>query len=101
MDAQAVLDRVREVAEEFGETAAERQLRRALDRADFDRLADAGFLLSGVPSDQGGIWENTACSARPAAEMLRALAHADSSLALVSAMHPAVIAFGGWLTLDA
>jgi len=31
--------------------------------------------------------------------MLRILAHGDPSIALVSAMHPAVISFGGWLNL--
>ncbi len=100
MDADAVLERVQEVAEVFARSAPERRLRRQLDPVDFDRLAQAGFLLSGVPCAYGGIWEDGAHSARAVAEMLRAIAHADSSLALVAAMHPAVIAFGGWLTLS-
>jgi alkylation response protein AidB-like acyl-CoA dehydrogenase len=99
MDAQTILERVQALSDEFACSAPERRLRRGLDRADFARLAQAGFLLSGVPSAHGGIWEGSG-SARPVAEMLRVLAHADSSLALVAAMHPAVIAFGGWLTLE-
>lgn len=34
------------------------------------------------------------------AEALRTLAHGDSSVALVSAMHPAVLRVGGWLSLS-
>jgi alkylation response protein AidB-like acyl-CoA dehydrogenase len=100
MDQQTVLDQVRALSQEFAKTAPERRLRRQLDRADFDRLTEAGYLLTAVPSSHGGIWEDSARSARPVAEMLRALAHADSSLALVASMHPAVIGFGGWLTLE-
>lgn len=82
---------VRELATQFGRDWRERQLRRALDPADFDQLRDAGFLLTAVPADHGGVWESSARSLRPIAEMLRALAHADPSLALVASMHPAVL----------
>src|SRR5438045_7035338 len=94
--ADTTLDRVRAIAEEFAHDRAERQKRRNLIRADFDRLADAGFLLSGVPVGMGGMWENTASTTRPLCELLRALAHGDSSVALVSSMHPAVLSL--WLT---
>src|SRR5688500_17969100 len=95
VDASAILDRVRAVSDEFASQRAARQGRRELDPADFDRLRDAGFLLSAVPADQGGIWENAARSTRPICELLRALARGDSSVALVCAMHPTVLGF--WL----
>jgi alkylation response protein AidB-like acyl-CoA dehydrogenase len=94
VDASAILDRVRAVSAEFASQRAARQRRRELDPADFDRLRDAGFLLSAVPADQGGIWENAARSTRPICELLRALARGDSSVALVCAMHPVL---GFWL----
>ena len=70
-------------------------MRRSLQRADFDALRDAGFLQVVVPEDMGGLWRDTASSARTACELLRMLATADPAVALVSAMHPAVVAF--WL----
>ncbi|MCU1499767.1 MAG: hypothetical protein JWM47_3720 [Acidimicrobiales bacterium] len=73
----------------------DRQARRNLDPADFDALKEAGLLLAPVPVDQGGLWESVAQSARPLCESFRALAGADPSVALVAAMHPAVL--GYWL----
>ena len=67
--------------------------------ADFDALKDAGFLLTGVPVGEGGIWEDLRRSARPICEMLRILAHGDASVALVSSMHPSVLSF--WLASPA
>jgi alkylation response protein AidB-like acyl-CoA dehydrogenase len=97
MDVQTILEEIGELSTVFAEERRERQLRRSLDPADFDRLRKAGFLLVAVPVDQGGIWESPAHSTRPIAEMLRMLAHADSSLALVASMHPAVLGATGWL----
>jgi len=99
VDPQAVVDNIRDIAAEFAEERGERQLRRELHRSDFDKIRDAGYLLTAVPVDQGGIWESDERSIRPICDMLRTLAHGDPSIALVSAMHPAVIGFGGWLTL--
>ena len=48
-----------------------------------------------VPVDAGGTWVDVATSARPVAQALRALAGGDPSVALVSAMHPAVLDY--WL----
>jgi alkylation response protein AidB-like acyl-CoA dehydrogenase len=95
VDTATILDRVRGVADDFARDRAARQQRRQLDRADFDRLADAGYLLIGVPVELGGTWDGVARAARPVCELLRALAHGDSSVALVSSMHPAVLSF--WL----
>ncbi len=93
--AAAVQEQVGIVAQQFAASVGERRLRRNLDRADFDALAEAGFLLSGVPSEMGGLWEGIERSTRPICGLLRTIAHADPSVALVSAMHPAVLSF--WL----
>lgn len=97
MDQQQVAEQVAEVAGDFAANRAERQLRRHLDPADFQRLAEAGFVLTGVPSHQGGLWTGVASSTRPIADLLRQVAAADASVALVCSMHPAVLSF--WLTL--
>jgi alkylation response protein AidB-like acyl-CoA dehydrogenase len=94
-DAALVLNSVKEIAGKFASQRHERQLRRELDAQDFKALRDAGFLLTGVPVERGGLWVDIARSTRPIAEILRALAAGDSSVALVSAMHPAVLSF--WL----
>src|SRR5712692_10403094 len=88
-----VYENIRALSAEFATERRERQQRRELVTADFARLRDAGFLLTGVPVDQGGIWESVRGSARPICEMLRTLAHGDSSVALVCAMHPVVLNF--------
>jgi alkylation response protein AidB-like acyl-CoA dehydrogenase len=95
MDANTVLDNVREISERFAGDRKARQARRNLDPADFAQLAAAGFLLTGVPAARGGLWLSVRESTRPLCEMLRVLARGDSSVALVSSMHPAVLAF--WL----
>ena len=46
MDAAQVQSQVAEVAQDFAADRPARQLRRHLDKADFDRLAEAGFLLT-------------------------------------------------------
>jgi alkylation response protein AidB-like acyl-CoA dehydrogenase len=86
---------VEAIAGEWRSDRAGRQARRGLDPADFARLADAGFLLVAVPEDVGGLWRGIETSTRPICEVLRTLAHADPSVALVSSMHPAVLGF--WL----
>lgn len=95
MEAAKVQANLREIAEQFAKERGSRQLRRELVRADFDQIKAAGFLLTGVPIEQGGLWESTARSTRPICEMLRTLAQGDSSVALVCSMHPAVLLF--WL----
>ncbi len=95
MQPEVVHANVRDIAAGFAAERSKRQRRRAIDRADFDRLAQAGFLLTGVPVSEGGLWETAPKSTRLICEMVRALAGGDSSVALVSSMHPAVLAF--WL----
>lgn len=94
-DASDVQSRVAAVARDFGRDRSGRQLRRELDAEDYRRLADAGFLLTGVPAEMGGLWVNTQTSTRPVCEILRVLAKGDASVALVSSMHPAVLSL--WL----
>jgi alkylation response protein AidB-like acyl-CoA dehydrogenase len=91
-----VLSNVQELSRGFASQGGERRLRRHLDRADFDALARAGFLLTGVPASMGGLWSDLAASTRGISALLRCLATGDPSVALVSAMHPAVLSF--WLT---
>lgn len=95
MNELAVVEAVAEVGERFAGERRERQLRAGLDRADFDALADAGYLLTAVPVEAGGLWDGPARSTRLVARLLRLIAHGDSSVALVAAMHPAVLSY--WL----
>jgi alkylation response protein AidB-like acyl-CoA dehydrogenase len=93
MDAGTVYENIRALSAHFAAERRERRQRRELVAADFARLREAGFLLTGAPVDHGGIWESVSGSTRPICEMLRTLAHGDSSVALVCAMHPAVLNF--------
>jgi alkylation response protein AidB-like acyl-CoA dehydrogenase len=83
------------LAAQWREQRSDRQARRHLDPADFAALRETGFLSLVVPAEHGGAWVDTAQSARRVCEVLRTLARADSSVALVSSMHPSVVAF--WL----
>src|SRR5437879_12563520 len=95
MEPADVLDNVRQIADRFAADRRARQLRTVLVRSEFDELAEAGLPLSGVPADQGGLWESQRTSTRVICELLRTLARGDSSLALLSAMHPSALSF--WL----
>ena len=96
MEAATVHENIRELSADFAAERRERQQRRELVAADFARLRDTGFLLTGVPIEYGGIWQSVRQSARLICEMLRTLAHGDSSVALVCAMHPGVLNF--WMS---
>jgi alkylation response protein AidB-like acyl-CoA dehydrogenase len=95
MDASKVLPNVAEVAAGFARDRSARQRRRGLERADFAALADAGFLLTGVTAEHGGLWRDVASSTRPISEILRVIGRADPSVALVCSMHTAVLSY--WL----
>jgi len=84
-----------DIASKWSAERGERQQRRHLDPVDFAALGEAGLRSMIVPSSQGGQWRDLKTSARPICDALRRLAAADPSVALVSSMHPAVIAF--WL----
>jgi alkylation response protein AidB-like acyl-CoA dehydrogenase len=87
------------IAERWRSERTERCRRRHLDQADFEQLRRAGLTLLPVPVAQGGHWRDPATSVRPICEALRVLAAGDPSPTLVSAMHPAVLAF--WLANEA
>jgi hypothetical protein len=95
MNLAVVTEQVRAVADQFAGDRGNRQLRKELVAADFDQLTAAGLHLTGVLAEHGGLWESVERSTRPVCTLLRLLAGGDSSLALVCAMHPAVLAF--WL----
>lgn len=86
---------IAEVAATWKAERAERQARRHLDAADFDQLRDIGFLQVVSPVEHGGLWRSVPESTRAISGVLRTLATADPSVALVSTMHPAVVGF--WL----
>jgi alkylation response protein AidB-like acyl-CoA dehydrogenase len=77
------------------EDRSERQARRHLEQDDFDAIREAGFLRLVAPEEAGGCWRSAEASARGVCEVLRTLAGADPSVALVASMHPAVVGF--WL----
>lgn len=92
---EAIIEAVRSLADRFGAERQERQRRRSLETADFDALVETRFPLLALPEAAGGRWRSVNASTRPVCEALRLLAHGDSSVALVAAMHPSVLAF--WL----
>ncbi len=94
-DAEVVRRQVAEVAAAFAADRRARQARTTLDPADFNALRAAGLQRVGLPAERGGLWSSARESTREIAEIYRALASGDSSVALVSAMHVAVLAF--WL----
>jgi alkylation response protein AidB-like acyl-CoA dehydrogenase len=93
MDGNAVLQEVRAIADRFAADRHDRQRREQLVPEEFDELAAAGFLLTGVPSADGGLFESVAASTRTVGNVLTALARGDASVALVASMHPAVLSF--------
>ncbi len=96
MEFDTLHKRVALVADEFRRDRHTRQLRRHLDQADFAKLHQAGFTQVGIAVSDGGLWESVTRSTRPICETLRVLGRGDSSVALVAAMHPAVLSY--WLT---
>ena len=111
MDFATLAANIDSLVEQWMPERAARMQRRALDPIDFKALAEAGFTLTGVPSDHGGLWQGAAHSAKPMASLLRKLATVDPSLSLVSAMHPTILLFwvletegeppAGWLDQQA
>ena len=62
--AVGVLDEVRAIAGEWRDQRPERQARRHLEQADFDRLRAAGLLRLIVPAEHDGLWDGVAASSR-------------------------------------
>ena len=93
MIVETVQENVLALTNTFSDQRRERQQRTELERVDFDRLAEAGFLGLVVPSEHGGEWNDSRSSVRPICDALRAISKVDSSLALVASMHPSVLMF--------
>jgi alkylation response protein AidB-like acyl-CoA dehydrogenase len=91
LNAETLLADIRCLAREFAADRRRRQLSRALDPADVERLKAIGLHLAAVPEANGGRWQDRARSLRPLCQALRLLAQGDPSLALVASMHPAVL----------
>ena len=96
LEADEVRAAIEPIASEWRADRRTRQARTHLDRADFDALRDTGLLTLGIPVEAGGAWHGVEASVRGLCEVYRRLAGADASVALVSAMHPAVISY--WTT---
>lgn len=95
MDTDQVIAKLQRVAAGFAEQRTERLGRNHLERADFDLLAEAGFLGTGLAATDGGLWKDAQTSVPAFAEIIRTIAMGDPSVALVAAMHPCVLVF--WL----
>lgn len=96
MEYAVIRQRIDELSRRFASDRSRRQRRTSLAREDFDGLRQAGYPLVVVPVEDGGAFVSMAKSVRPLCEILRSLAAGDSSVALVCAMHPAVLS--QWLT---
>jgi|GEM_PF-3685786 len=90
-----IQENIARLSEHFAHQRNERQKRRKLEMTDFEQIKETGFLLTCVPATHGGTWQSVEKSIRPICDMLKTLAHGDSSVALATAMHPAVLA--NWL----
>src|SRR5215212_8593181 len=82
-DLTEVQGNIERLAAEWGAQRAERQRRRHLDPLDFQRLWEAGFTQACLPVDEGGLWQGSAVSVPLLLDLLRTLARADASVALV------------------
>ncbi len=82
-----------EIAHGFRSERSQRLGNSKINPNDFRAIADAGYLGLSVPVEMGGNWHNLKRTGPVLAEAVRALARGDSSVALVAAMHPSVLAF--------
>lgn len=97
MNYAEIQQRIDALAQRFSSERPQRLGLTTLSSSDFDALRDAGFPLIAVPMDAGGTFIDVQHSVRPVCSILRAIAHGDSSVALVCAMHPAVLS--NWLLM--
>jgi len=87
------LDAIDALASTWSTDREERMARRHLDPVDFDALASTGYLRLIVPRQHGGEWLSLAETGPVIVDAVRRLARGDQSVALVAAMHPAVVIF--------
>jgi alkylation response protein AidB-like acyl-CoA dehydrogenase len=81
------------LAAEWVDQRADRFQRRHLERSDFDALAATGFTRLIVPVEFGGEWVSLAESGPAVVDAVSRLAVGDQSVALVAAMHHAVMIY--------
>ncbi|MBV1876985.1 MAG: acyl-CoA dehydrogenase family protein [Pseudomonadales bacterium] len=93
MQSHQIIENLSQIAAKFAGQRTERQQRRHLEKADFDLIAEAGFLQTGIAAADGGLWTDVQQCIRPYAAMIHTIAMGDPSVALVSAMHPCVLIF--------
>lgn len=91
IEMHTIKENVEKLAQKFSINRNTRQKRKSLCQEDFDDLQKTGYLSMSVPVAYGGTWVNVQQSLPPICDILRILAQGDSSVALVSAMHPAVL----------
>ncbi len=88
-----VLEAIDELASLWATERDERFERRHLERSDFDALAATGFLRLIIPESHGGLWRSLAETGPIMVDAVQRIARGDQSVALVAAMHPAVLIF--------
>ncbi len=92
-DAAHVLAAIDAVAGSWAEERSDRLQRRHLDRADFDALAETGYLRLIVPEEHGGLWRSLNETGPIIVDAIHRLAGGDPSVALVASMHAGVLGF--------
>lgn len=93
MTTHDTLDAIDALASKWQGEREERMGRRHLDPADFNALAETGYLRLIVPREYDGEWRSLAETGPVIVDAVRRLARGDQSVALVAAMHPAVVIF--------
>jgi len=93
MNAPSILAAIDDLAQSWTAERDERLQRRTLDRADFEALAETGFLRLIVPESHGGCWRSLAESGPTVVDAVQRIARGDHSVGLVASMHPAVMIY--------
>lgn len=97
MEYSSIREQVEALAQHWASERPSRQGRTELWPRDVEALRLAGYPAIVVPREHGGAFTSVAESVRPICGLLRALGRGDSSMALVSSMHAAVLSH--WLTM--
>ncbi len=93
MSSSDILAAIEVLADKWVCERGERFQRRHLERIDFDAVAETGYLRLIVPVEFGGEWVSLSETGPIIVDAVTRLARGDQSVALVAAMHPAVLIF--------
>lgn len=93
MTTDSILVAIDEVAAQWCIERDDRLQRRHLEPADFDAIANTGFLSLIVPESHGGHWRSLEETGPIIIDAVQRMAQGDHSVALVASMHPAVQIF--------